>query len=252
MSVCISQLLTSAVYHSHHTNYLSKLTECAIIGVLQGKAVAQGTFEDILDLATVDEDTPQSEILRDVLSQMLGDDDDDEEEEEEEPHTLGAIAEVEEDDVFMDLPTIPPVCTTPCKPRIFASKPKLLRRVTDMDLMRRSAIISPATTPRRPTSKFGLLHLPSPGSPRASRHVIRRQPTFNSQANRSVSPHDRIRRLSQGILRLPAPLLRSATVAEISRRRKSSAFQARPSVSSQAAGMYVCGSCQSVHLQYTA
>ena len=228
-----------------------QMTESAIIGVLQGKVVAQGTFEEIVDLATEGEDTPQSEILRDVLSQMLGDDDDDEEEEVEEPHALDIIAEVEEDDVFTDPPTIPPVCTTPCKPRMFPSKPQLMRRVTDMDLMRRSAVISPAITPKRPISKFGL-HLPSPSSPRASRHVIRRQPTFNSQANRSVSPHDRIRRLSQGILRLPAPLLRSATVAEFSRRRKSSAFQPRPSVSSQAAGMYVCGSCQSVYLQYTA
>lgn len=207
---------------------------------LQGKAVAQGTFEDIVDMATVDEETPQSVILREVLCEMLGDDSDEEdEEEEEEVHVLDAITEEgEAEDVFDDLPTIPPVCATPCKPRVFPSKPKLLRRVTDMDLMkRRSLLLSPAITPkRRPTSKFGVL--PSPSSPSASRRILQRQSTFMGQANRSASPHDRIRRLSQGLLRLPAPLLRSATVGEFGRRRKSSAFQPRPSVSSQSAGMW--------------
>lgn len=223
--------------------------------VLQGKVVAQGTFEDIVDMATVEEENPTSVILKDVLSNMLEDGDEEEEEEEEEMHelhALDAIAEEEEeqDDVFTDhLPTVPPVCTTPCKPRVFPSKPKLMRRVTDMDLMRRRSIVpnllSPAVTPKkRPTSKFGL---PCPSSPRTSRLFPQRDQAtvVTSQPVQSVSPHDRMRRLSQVILRRPAPLLRSQTVAEFGKRRQSTAFQSRPSVSSQAA----CKWFSSMHLQ---
>lgn len=211
--------------------------------------VAQGTFEDIVDMATVEEENPTSVILKEVLSDMLEDGEEEEEEEEEmhEVHALDAIAEEEEEEqedvLTAHLPTVPPVCTTPCKPRVFPSKPQLMRRVTDMDLMRRrptiSHLLSPAVTPkRRPISKFGLL--PSPSSPRTSRHFPQRDQAtvVTNQPVQSVSPHDRMRRISQVILRRPAPLLRSQTVAEFGRRRRSAAFQTRPSISSQAAGKW--------------
>lgn len=204
---------------------------------LQGKVVAQGTFDHIVDLATVKEDNPQSVILRGVLSEMLEEDDEGEEAHKE--LALDAITEEgEEDDVFTKKPPASPfTLPTPSalRPRVFASKPKLLRRVTDMDLVRRRTsltplLLSPATPKlRRPSSKFG----PSvpQGSPRASRYSSQRgQTPVTTQPVPSASPQIASRRVSQALFKRPAPLLRSATEGVFNLRRRSSAFQSRPSL----------------------
>lgn len=217
------------------------------LSCLQGKVVAQGTFEHIVDLATVKEDNPQSVILRGVLSEMLGEDAEGQEEEEaHKDQALGAIKctldaiteEGEEDAVFTKKrPASPFSLPTPsaARPRVFASKPKLLRRVTDMDLIRRRTLspllLSPATPKlRKPSSKFGA-SVPQ-ASPRASRYTSQRgQTPVTTQPAQSGSPHPQVARsLSQAVFKLPAPLLRRATEGAFNTRRRSSANQSGPSL----------------------
>ena len=214
-------------------------SDCYVYNLyLQGKVVAQGTFEYIAELATVKEDNPQSVILREVLSEMLGEGE--EEEEAHKDHGLGAIKEEEKEkeDVFTKSlpPASPPTLPTPSapRPRVFTSKPQLLRRVTDMDLMRRCPPLSPLqlspATPKfkRLPSKYGPA-LP-PGSPRASRYSSQRRTPTTAQPALGGAPQVTSGRVSQSLFKRPAPFLRSATVGAFSTRRRSSGFQSGQSV----------------------
>ena len=97
--------------------------------LLQGEVVALGTFEDIVDLATVEGDNRKSIILRDVLSEMLGADSDDSDEEMEE----------EEEHVDSEPATQLPSPNLVRKPTM--RKPDLIRRrVTDLSLMRQASL----------------------------------------------------------------------------------------------------------------
>lgn len=141
-----------------------------VICILQGKVVAQGTFEDILDLATVEEDNYQSVILRDVLSEMLGEDSDDEEMEVEEQNA----------DNEPDSPLPSPALVR--KPTF--RKPELIRRrVTDLSLMRQASFT------RQPS--FLRPKLP-PIFPHGQLKTQMSQPSSSKLRRRSVSkPSDR-------------------------------------------------------------
>lgn len=137
----------------------------SIICVLQGEVVALGTFEDIVDLATVEEDNPRSIILRDVLSEMLGEDSDDEDMEVEEMH-----ADTE------PLPS-PDVVRKPA-----VQKPEQIRRrVTDLSLMRQASInhnpsfLRPRLPPIHPHGQLKA-QMSQPSSSRLRRRSVSKPP----------------------------------------------------------------------------
>ena len=148
---------------------VNDFTDCSyFIFIFQGKVVAQGTFEDIVDLATVEEDNPQTEILREVLSEMLGDDSDEEEAEEEE--------------VFADNEAMSPLPSTPTLVKRPLRKPDLLRRVTDLSLMRQASF-SRQPSFLNPSGRLRLPPIPSRGPPKSQMS----QPSSSKLRRRSIS-----------------------------------------------------------------
>jgi ABC-type multidrug transport system fused ATPase/permease subunit len=126
---CISDVLDNcAVVLVTHQLPIAHMTDHVIV-MHKGRAIAQGSFEDILEIAENDADSPLGRDLHEVLREFLTESD------------------YEDDtDVFDDSrPCTPEELPSPLqrpRPTRLQSfkKPKLIKRVTDLALMRQSSV----------------------------------------------------------------------------------------------------------------